>query len=196
MSRTYGTEKMRRAMGRYTREHRFTHPTPETLLGVFKEELGEDAEAMARTAFFGRGWIDHAIIGINCKKEMAPGGLFDRAGKRETVATGASKEHGNAGWVLVARRGTLRLPVDVELQFEDGTKSRQHLAPEPDVQRLYVAGSSPLRFVVLDPDHKNLLDDDLGNNARACSEAKNAGAARTLEQLTFVAGALFGALKP
>jgi hypothetical protein len=186
LRRVYGDASMQRALGTYARRFRFEHPTPEALLGVVESELGAPAAKALRTALFDKGWVDYLVEQTSSHPARKPGGIFDKAGKRETVPVELRKDEAKfEGWALVARRGTLALPVDIELVFEDGSKNRVPWDGVGDATRIPYAGSSKLVAVVVDPERKVLLDQDPTNNHAAAGGAAAAGAPRVLERLAY-----------
>jgi hypothetical protein len=107
----------------------------------------------------------------------------------------ASKDAaGYRGNVLVRRRGALRFPVELELIAADGTHDHMVWDAVATSERIPWHGKSPLVAAVIDPDHRVLLDDDLGNNARSTSTHPIWG--RLLDRLTFDAEAFLTEVLP
>ncbi|HQF25538.1 MAG TPA: M1 family metallopeptidase [Polyangiaceae bacterium] len=127
------------ALGRYARRYRFTHPEPEHLLSAVRDVAGKQAEDALRISLFERGWIDVAINDAFC------GSLSCQA--------------------IVSRRGNLELPVDVLWIHTDGSRVMTRWEGKEVQTTLHKEGLIPVRHIVLDPEHKILLDDDLSNNA-------------------------------
>src|SRR5262249_20619945 len=125
LRRVYGEDAMNAAMGRYARKYRFQHPGPEALLASIEEAMGGQAAANLRAALFEKGWVDYAILAVSSEATHDAAGVFDRDGRRETIAEG-HKSGVHQGSIVVARRGTLTFPVDVELTREDGSTQRIH----------------------------------------------------------------------
>jgi hypothetical protein len=182
LRRVYGDEPVGRALGRYARKYRFGHPTPEDLLAVFKGVLGEQVEKTLRTALFEKGWVDYAVTEISEGPSRDAAGLFDRDGKRETVASKLSG--GYEGSVLVQRRGTLSFPFDVDLVRADGKTERVHCA-ESDAIRIPYKGSVPLRAAIVDPDTRILLDEHPTNNFDVAPGQRHDWAPRTFERVLY-----------
>src|SRR6185312_8034327 len=108
------------AMGAYTRRFRYQHPVPKDLIETFQREMGNEAGELLRDALFDKGWIDLKIEAMSSHMVHAPAGIFDKDGKRATTPPPTYQAAGKfEGWVLVVRRGTLHLPVDVELIAAD-----------------------------------------------------------------------------
>ncbi|AGP35648.1 M1 family metallopeptidase [Sorangium cellulosum] len=152
----YGEDLVRRAVGRYARENRFRHPGPEALLDAVRREVGDPAADALRAGLFDRAWVDYAVATFHSwpvdAAEPAPG-----EGGHEGAAY--------RGHAVVRRRGPLALPVDVALHGADGVVQRVLWQAHETTAKIPYAGASPLVAVVLDPDRRVLLDEDLANNA-------------------------------
>jgi hypothetical protein len=96
--------------------------------------------------------------------------------------------------VLLRRHGAVVLPVDVEMVSEDGSVQKVRWDARETTKRLEWSGASPLAHVVVDPEHKVLLDLALANNALAVGRPKRAR--HSLERAAFIAGALVHAVTP
>ena len=182
LRRTYGDEPVNRALGRYTRKFRYAHPTPEDLLAVFREVLGERVERTLRGALFDKGWVDYRVAEIGCTAAREPAGLFDRLGKRETDL--GTAKGGFDGAVLVERHGTLSFPVDIDLVRADDTHERVHWDGDGESIRVPYHGAVALKGVVVDPDSRILLDEHRTNNFDRVRR-QDGGARRSLERLFY-----------
>ncbi len=185
LSRVYGTPVFR-ALGVYARRFRFEHPGPEQLLGVFEEQLGKEVAANLRSALFAKGWVDYAVEIVTTREADEAAGVFDREGRRETVGSGRESRHAGA-WessVVVRRQGTLSFPVDIELSFADGSKSRRQWDGHGEWTRLTWTGATPLRGAVVDPDGRVLIDANVANNRGATPDAAGS-TLRTLDNATY-----------
>ncbi|MDB4941131.1 MAG: Aminopeptidase [Labilithrix sp.] len=185
MRRVYGADKMERAIGTYARRYRFRHPVPQDLLDTLREVLGEEPAEVARAALFDKGWVDFAVLGMSSHVTRAAAGIFDVAGKRETVPGDRETAGSFTGWALVSRRGNLKIPVEIELVSEDGSRRRVPWDSATDTIRVPYAGSSPLRAAVVDPDQRVLLDQDRTNDFMTASGHAGGGAPRMLERATY-----------
>ncbi len=197
LARVYGKQKMEVALGTYTRQFRFRHPTPDDLIAIVKTHIGEGAAANLKTALFDKGWVDYAITQISSHPSRSAAGLFDRGATREKVSPDSTvRPNLYDGYALVTRRGDLRLPIQIELVAEDGTRSRVTWDGDEGSFRARYSGSSPLRAAVVDPDDHLLLDEHPENNFATAAGRAAAGAPRVLERATFWAAALLGGLAP
>lgn len=196
LRRVYGDDKMRHAMGTYTRRFRFRNPTPDDFIKTMEAELGASAAKNLRAALFDKAGVDYVVTQVSARPARKPAGIFDRDGKRETVPVEKDKEGAYDGWVLVTRRGELTFPVEIELVFGDGTSKRIAWDGEGDSTRVPYTHDSPLRAAVVDPDSRVLLDEHPDNNFGAPYGGTPGGAPRTLERSTFIAEILLGAFAP
>ncbi|MGH7329578.1 MAG: M1 family metallopeptidase, partial [Polyangiaceae bacterium] len=110
--RVYGEEKFWAAMTDYTKKWRFSHPTPDDFVACFYDEVSPDAARELHAALFERGAVDYVVSDMSSREITSAAGIFDADGKRETVKGASRNEY--EGWVLVSRRGPLRLPVDID----------------------------------------------------------------------------------
>ncbi|AKT39740.1 M1 family metallopeptidase [Chondromyces crocatus] len=183
LGRVYGDEVVRAAVGRYARTFRFAHPTPEDLLGVMREVAGPTAAEALRSVLFDGARVDYAITEIQPHApEPLPG-----------VGAGTASP-AYTGLVVVRRRGSLVLPVDVVFHAADGSTQRVRWEATERAARIVYQGSSPLVAAVVDPERRVLLDEDLTNNAR--SLRPRWVAPRVLERATFAAGAALWTIGP
>jgi len=182
--RVYGDDIVRKAMGLYARRWRFRHPAPEDFLACFTEVVGPGASENLRTALFDRGWIDYQVTDLASRRKKTATGIYDHDGRRETVAAAAPSNDRFDGWALITRRGSLTLPVDIDLVLEDGTRKRVHWDGQGDDFRIPYDGNVALEAAVVDPENRVLLDQDRTNNHRG-TQASAHMPVRTLERTTY-----------
>jgi hypothetical protein len=197
LARTYGKAKFEHALGVYARKFRFSHPKPSDLLSTLRDELGPNAAEALRIGLFEKGWVDYEVSQLSAHPTHPPLGLFDRNGTRETVTRDEkAKPTEYAGSVLVTRKGTVRLPVAIELAFEDGSRKRVSWDGEAALFRVPFSSRTPLVSAIVDPEDAVLLDDHPSNNFARASNAPGRAAPRVLATATFWASVLLGAFSP
>ena len=198
LRRVYGDHAMQRTMGAYARRFRFKHPVPRDLIETFQREMGNEAGEILRDALFDKGWIDFKIEAMSSHAVRVAAGIFDRDGKRATTPAAPGTPGKYEGWVLVSRRGTLHIPVEVELISEDGGRTRVKCPWDgtTDSIRIPYAGTSALRAAVIDPDERVLLDENSENDFATAPGRSGGGAPRTLERATYWSELVLGAIAP
>jgi hypothetical protein len=195
LARVYGKAALERALGRYARRYRFEHPGPKHLLSVIREVMGDDAESFARGALLEGGTVDFVAKDLRSLPVRPKAGVFD--GPRGRVEEPAP-EHGGtpskwASRVLVFRHGSLRVPVDVALSFEVGTREMRRWDGRGRRQTFDIESRSPLVAVQVDPELRVLVDDNLVIDA---VRRDRPGAARIVERATYAEELLLGVLGP
>jgi hypothetical protein len=195
--RTWGEDTIDGALGFYTRDHRFAHPVPADLYAELSLHAGDDARHFCETALEDKGWVDFVVLSAQPEIEGEPPGLYDRNGTRETVPSiRSSNEMHHRATALIGRRGTLVMPVDIDLIDANGGKRRVRWDGHGDHFRVQWQGDAPLAFVVVDPDHAVLVDHNYLNNHYALGTASRPGAPRTLERAFYWAEALVLGAQP
>jgi hypothetical protein len=193
VARLYGEADLRKALGRYARRYRFDHPGPKHLIAVVREVMGDDPADLLEKALFAGGTVDFVAKDLETSRTRPRAGVFDRGATRETVTAPETPAPDRfVGRVLVYRHGTLRVPVDVDLRFEDGSTERRHWDGTGSFRALDVEGRSPLVAAFIDPNLRVVLDDDLSNNGIAPSPSTS----RVVERAAYFAELAFGAFGP
>lgn len=191
LGNVYGVDRMRDAIGVYTRRYRFKHPGPFELVTVIGQVVGPRAALTFQQAIFDRGWVDYAIGDISSGDDDPATGVYGDPDKPDAIPTtkGLYRAH-----VLVRRRGTLVFPVDVDLIADDGFTERRSWNGEGSTYDIEYVGDHRIVSAVVDPEHRVLLDDNLLDNA--ASVKGRSLAPRVLERGTFAAELLLQLLAP
>lgn len=123
---------------------RFKHPDTRDFLDWFYQSGGADVGAFIESAFAPGASLDYAVAGV----DVAPqgGGL--------TLSR-----------VTVTRAGTMQLPVDVLVRFEDGREERKRWDARSMWRVFEFSGPSPVAVAWVDPDFRVPLDSNLANNS-------------------------------
>lgn len=194
LARTYGEQRVTRALGRYARRYRFEHPEPKHLLAAVREVLGDDAEAFLRAALFEGGWVDYVAQSPTSTPVAPRAGIFDTSPSgRQTITSTDERSNRYRNRALVYRYGTLSLPVDIELVFDNGQRLRKRWDGNSRWTAIDQESSSPLVSVLVDPELAIPLDDNLMNNA---ARATRDSPSRTIERALYAAEIALGALGP
>lgn len=133
-----------RATGAYAREHRFRHPSPTELERAIAEASNEEAVRFFRSATFAQGHVDFRPTAI--ENEARAGGGFIRR-------------------VWLERAGDLSIPVDLDLIDSSGARQRVRWSGDEATTVVSTEGSLPLHSVLVDPEHRVLVDEDRHNDA-------------------------------
>jgi Peptidase family M1 domain len=194
LARVYGQERVAHALGAYTRQFRFLHPTPSDFLSVMEDELGTEAETALSRALFERGTVDYLVRELSNAPETTPAGVFDGpSGREQKKPEPPHPPTGYSSRAVVYRHGSLELPVEIELICEDGSREWQHWDGHGFTHNVDHVGPSRVASVIIDPEQRILLDDDFSNN---WVSIKGGSAPRSLERALYVTQGLLGGLGP
>jgi len=160
LEQTVGPAKFAAAMKAYTRAWAFKHPTGRDLFDVLSRELGEDLTWFVRPAFQEVGGIELAIRNAACRLVHPPRGVFGEGASRTIVTETEAPETGSyICEVVVTNTGSVHAPVDIELEFADGSTQRVRWDDRGrgTWERFVIERSTPLVEVWLDPENKLAL---------------------------------------
>jgi hypothetical protein len=194
LANVWGPDRLDRALGHYARQHRFAHPRPDQLLSAIEQHVGADAARYARTALFDRGSVDYAVTSVESARAAQPAGEFDDDAGRHLVEPKPPEE--SSGWqsrVVVVRRGSLELPVEVELIDDDNVSQRRQWNGRGAFMAFEHRGARPIVAAVVDPERRVLLDDNLSNNANS---REPPGLPRVTERASYLAQLLLAFFGP
>jgi hypothetical protein len=137
-----GKERFDAAFREYLRTWAFKHPTPADFFRLMRDESGMDLDFFWRDWVYATARLDQAV---------------DSVAAEDSVET-----------VYLSNRGSMTLPVELELRYEDGHSVRVRLPVEMwNLGRTFkyrVHGGGRLSRIVVDP-HEMLPDVDRGNNS-------------------------------
>ena len=155
-----GRDTFAAAMRSYAETWAFKHPTGADLMAHLSRSVNEDLSWFFRPALYEPGAVDYAVRTATCRAQHAPRGVFGEGPGRRTV--GADQSPDTGGWaceLVIVNRGTIPVPVDIDLRFEDGTHERVRWDARDGSRwhRFEMARSSPLAEVSIDPDGQVLL---------------------------------------
>jgi Peptidase family M1 domain len=194
LARVYGEQRLRHALGSYTRKFRFEHPTPGDFSSVMQDELGPEAATALSRALFERGTVDYLVRDISNAPETAAAGVFDGPNGREQKKPESPHPASEyTSRVVIYRHGSLEFPVEIELVCEDGSREWQRWDGHGFTHNVDHRGPSKVVSVSIDPEQRILLDDDLSNNWYS---TKGGSAPRSLERALYFAQGILGGLAP
>lgn len=192
LERVYGKQQLQLVFADYSAAARFRHPEPKMLVEAVRGRLGEAAARNLERALFERGSVDYLVRDVQNAAADPHAGVFDDAPGRRTIPRSELRPPARwAGHAVVLRHGSLELPVQIELRFEDAHLERRNWDGVGTRYIVNYEGPSRLVGITVDPEQRVLIDDDLTNNA-AATEAQ--GAPRSLERLLYFCQLLLGGL--
>jgi hypothetical protein len=155
-----GSSRFAAAMQAYAKRFAFRHPTGQDLFETLGSELGEDLDWFFTPVFEQVGGSKLALRTARCDRVRAPRGVFGAGSERKLVTEiEAPDTDSYTCEVVITNTGTIHVPVDIELRFEDGSAQRVRWEARGGEhwKRFVVERSTPLAKVWIDPDNKAWL---------------------------------------
>jgi hypothetical protein len=144
-----GPERMDRLLKDYFRRFEFKHPSTRDFLTVVYELEGEEVTDWLEPLLYGTGICDCQLKSIHS----------DPVGD-------AGEEHGAYKTTVELRRsGDVVLPVEVEIELDNGERIRKNWNGKERWHRIEIRTDSKIKSAVLDPENKIALEIDVNNNS-------------------------------
>ncbi|HEY1550351.1 MAG TPA: M1 family aminopeptidase, partial [Kofleriaceae bacterium] len=194
LERLVGTTKFMAAMKSYAKQWAFKHPTGRDLFASLEKDLGQSLDWYFSPVFEQVGGLRLKVRSAHCTPAHGARGVTGDGSTRKTLTDVDEPDTG--AWaceVIVQNTGVIHVPIEVELDFADGSAQRVVWDDHGGAawKRFDVEHSAKLTVVKLDPDnkialdvpiqHQYRLDGDGGASLRA--GARIASWAQTLMQL-------------
>jgi hypothetical protein len=157
-----GREKFLAALRAYGAEMAFKHPTEADLVRILEREIGQELDWFLQPALHSTGAADLRVRDISCRLKRASRGVFGRGGHRKVVDADPAPDAPYHCEILVANLGTVPVPVEVELVFDNGRRELKRWNDRgegPRWHRFEVDDPEPVVEVVIDPRNLVSLDD-------------------------------------
>ncbi len=162
-----GDETMTRVMRTYARRYRFAHPQTADFIAVVDEVTGQDWRWFFDETFFSSGLLDHAVE-VKITPARVAQGFVDGHGAAAPVAAPQPTAGDPQTWqseVTLLRLGEVRLPVELLVEFDDGSARREIWDGRERWTRFRYVGNARVKRALADPERRLALDVDPSNNA-------------------------------
>jgi len=144
-----GPERMDRLLREYFRRFEFKHPSTRDFLAVVDELEGEEVTDWLEPLFYKTGICDYEVKSTG------------------SVPVGESgEEHDTYKTTVELRRlGEVVLPVEVEIELDDGERIQKNWDGKERWHRIEMRTDSKIKSAVLDPENKMAIEIDVNNNS-------------------------------
>jgi hypothetical protein len=164
-----GDDTMTRILRTYARRYRFAHPTSADFIGVVNEVTGADYRWFFDQTWYSSEQCDYAIRVKNERVRDLAGYKEGPDGRLVLVPPSPPPRNKDEGpfesEVIVERRGGVRLPVEISVQFADGRIVYERWDGQYRWARFRYQGAVKVHRADVDPYGKIALDVDPGNNS-------------------------------
>jgi hypothetical protein len=165
LERHLGPERMRAALRAYFERWRFGHPSDRDFVEAVNQSAGEDLSWYFDQTIYGTGVLDYAVTRVRSEDALEFAGARVPPTPTESSPT-AAKDHRYRNEVVVERLGTIRMPVEIAIGFEDGTETAESWDGQDRWRRFEYTGPLRVEYATVDPHRKLPLDVNLLNNSR------------------------------
>ncbi len=168
----------------YADSFMYAAPEPEDFVRIANKYLPISNSADARTILDNTLATDFAIISLSAEQADAP------ADSTEEIP------EDSLGWEVAIEylaQHPLGFPVDLRVEFLDGTVIDTVLNPTSGLHKIEYTAASPAVAAIIDPEYKYALDNDYLNNSLAREQSRGT-ALRLFSGVTFLVESLFSSL--
>ncbi len=165
LERYLGEEMMYRVMRTYHFRYRFKHPTSQDFINTVNEVTGSDMTWFFRNTWYSSDLFDYSVDRIT-NRQPSPEGVFNMNGGPQDTSKKVSPLYKYECEVVVKREGEAIAPVDVLVTFKNGEQRRERWDGQYRWKKYVYPSDSPVASVVVDPEHKLVLDVNWNNNSK------------------------------
>lgn len=167
LNNTLGDGAVPRALRTYFERWRFGHPRGTDLWTALAQVSGERLDVWQPQLVSGTEVLDYAVTRVRAEKDSGFAG-HRLAGNTvgEVVVPDEEGEGRYRSEVVVERIGEIRMPVSVEITFDDGSRVTEHWDGDARWKRFEYSGPQRVEWAVVDPQRKLVLDLNWLNNSR------------------------------
>jgi hypothetical protein len=170
LKRFMGAELFAAMIKAYSQRHWFKHPQPQDFYATVSEFAGQDMSWFLDQFVYGSESLDYALGDISNTRTRIRRGWFDGEFTEEK-----RKAEGQAAYrseVVVRRLGGVKIPVDVLIVFEDGSEVQESWDGQHRWKRFSYTSPVGIRYAVVDPEFKLVLDLNRTNNSSTAKPNK------------------------
>jgi hypothetical protein len=181
LERYLGWEALQKIMSTFFERYKFKHPLPEDFFSVVNEVTGRDMTWFFDQAHRSSEVFDYMIQSVS-SMPATPEGFLEVEGKILYAGKPKAAANGNANngddklyrtQVVVRRNGGAIFPVEVMAVFANGDTVRENWDGKERWKLFVYEKPSRLKYAVVDPERKLVLDLNYTNNSRLLQPAAN-----------------------
>ncbi|MEO8605281.1 MAG: M1 family metallopeptidase, partial [bacterium] len=138
-----GADRLLQGLGDYARSWRFRHPSERDFRASLSASSGRDLQPLLETLLHGTGTLDYAVERLEVRR------VPPRAPSGGAAAMPSAETPRYRSEVIIARRGELRLPVDILVSYEDGSQTRETWDGEGRWRRIDATSTRQADFAIV-----------------------------------------------
>ena len=185
LERILGEEMMYRVMRTYHFRYRFRHPTSEDFIRTVNDVTTKDYRWFFENTWYSSDLFDYAVDRITNLPVPGAEGVFTHNGVPDSSHTSVPVRF--LCTVIIKREGEAKAPVEVLIQQADGMKRMEVWDGQERWKKYEFCSPTPVERVIVDPEHKLVMDVDWNNNSRV----ERPGGYRSLTARKYASNVLF-----
>lgn len=183
LERLLGEETMTLGLRTYQQRYRHEHPTGRAFEQTISQVAGRDLGWLLGPLLRGNEVLDYAVTSVASRELPAAAGVFGQGEERHLRGPGkrlagqpAQATSGDPSAdleptryrneIVVRRLGAVAVPVEVEIEFEDGTVLQENWDGVYAWTRFVYEGTRRVQRATVDPRHLYPIDLNWSNNTR------------------------------
>ncbi|MFT4666120.1 MAG: hypothetical protein ACI8YQ_004066 [Polaribacter sp.] len=178
LSGIVGLETMDDIMHSYFQRWKFKHPGGSDFIQVINEvvtkkhgnRFGEDMNWFFDQAIYGTELCDYRVSNISNDLQTEPFGILGTS--EDCIAPQEAEGNNYSSTVTVQRLEGMKIPVDVQVTFEDGTTLIENWDGQERSKTFYYEGNKKVMSAIIDPLRKIYLDKNFTNNSYTIAPQK------------------------
>jgi len=170
LQRYMGKEAFAAMIKEYSETWWFKHPRPEDFYAAVSRHAGEDMSWFLDQFIYKSEKLDYAVGSIRNAPRQALSGWLDGVFRQREP--GLPEDPIYESEVTVRRLGGVRIPVEIQIFFEDGRETTITWDGQYRWKRYAFSGPAKIEKVLVDPDFKLVLDTNRTNNSRTLKAPK------------------------
>ena len=165
-----GFETMDELMRTYFQRWKFKHPCGQDFIDIVNEvvtknhgdKFGPNLDWFFNQVLYGTQACDYKIASINNREKSGAAGFIDNF---ENCDEQVLNERIIESSVILNRIGDMTLPIEVKINFDDGTSVLENWSGLERTHEFSYEGTKSIISAEIDPDHKIDMDTNLVNNS-------------------------------
>ena len=163
LSGLIGAEKMDEVMQVYFESWKFNHPSGQDFFNVVNEVVGEDMTWFFNQTLRSTEICDYKLASITNRKPGTKAGIFET--EEGCIDPEKTNQDIYESKVVVHRLGGMQLPIEVQINFDDGTSELETWSGKERSKEFVFSGTKQIISAEIDPEWKIYIEENTINNS-------------------------------
>jgi hypothetical protein len=168
-----GREKTDEIVQKYYQLYSFQHPVSQDFIKTAQDVMKNDTSLQKpdilgyfNQFLYGSTFCDFELKEISNIQLVGNIGAYDKVGTTVVKMNADTEQEKYRSKIILLRKGEIILPVEVLIEFENGTKIKKYWNGKNRSKEFVFEGNSKIIKAVIDPEHILLVDTNYLNNSK------------------------------